>query len=375
MASPRFVSSDIEAEVDHVAVLHHIVLALAAQQPLLLGGGHGAAGDHLGEVDGLGTDEAALDVGVDLAGGLRSLRTLDDGPRAALVLAVGEEGDKTQQRIGTLNEPVQAGLFDAQLLKEHGAVVAVQLSNVLLELGADGQHLRALLCRQIGDELIIFVGVLVGKAVLVHVCGVDDGLEAEKIGGRDEVGVVFRNLKGARALACVEVLGQRGEELDLVQELLVALGHLRRLFDAAVDHLKVCHDELQVDRLNVAQGVDGDVRARVSHDVHDVLIVEAAHDVDNGVRAADVLKELVAEARTLARALDEARDVDKFDDGGSLLLGVVHLGELIEALIGNGHHADVRLDGAEGVVGALRARVGDRIEESGLADVRKSDDS
>ena len=98
MASPRFVSSDIEAEVDHVAVLHHIVLALAAQQPLLLGGGHGAAGDHLGEVDGLGTDEAALDVGVDLAGGLRSLRTLDDGPRAALVLTVGEEGDPAAYR-------------------------------------------------------------------------------------------------------------------------------------------------------------------------------------------------------------------------------------------------------------------------------------
>ena len=160
-----------------------------------------------------------------------------------------------------------------------------------------------------------------------------------------------------------------------MQELLVALGHLRGLFDAAVDHLKVGHDEFQVDRLNVAEGVDGDVRARVGHDMHDIFIVEAAHDVDNGVRAADVLKELVAETRTLARALDEARDVDKFDDGGGLLLGVVHLGELIEALVGNGHHADVRLDGAEGVVGALRARVGDRVEESGLADIRQSDDS
>ena len=170
------------------------------------------------------------------------------------------------------------------------------------------------------------------------------------------------------------MLGKSREELDLVQELLVALGHLRRLFDAAVDHLKVGHDELQVDRLNVAEGIDGDVRAGVGHDVHDVLIVEAAHDVDNGVRAADVLEELVAEARALARALDKTRDVDKFDDGGSLLLGVVHL-ELVEPLVRNGHHADVRLNGAEGVVGAFRARVGDRVEESGLADIRQSDDT
>ena len=95
----------------------------------------------------------------------------------------------------------------------------------------------------------------------------------------------------------------------------------------------------------------------------------------DGVGAADVLKELVAETCALARALDKTRNVDKFDNGGGLLLGSIHLGELVEPLVGHGHHADVRLDGAEGVVGALRARVGDRVEESGLADVRKSDDT
>ena len=313
---------------------------------------------------------------MDLAGGLRGLRTLDDGPRAALILAVGEEGDQSQQRIGTLNEPVQAGLFDAQLLKEHGAVVAVQLSNVLLELGANGQYLRALLCRQIGDELIIFVGVLVGKAVLVHVCGVDDGLEAEQIGGGDQLGVLLTvGFKGARALTGVEVRGECLEYVRLVQELLVALAHLRGLFHAAVHHLQVGHDEFEVDRFNVADGIDGHVRAGVGDDVHDVLVIEAAHDVNDGVRATDVLQELVAEASTLARALDKTRDVHEFDDRGGLLLGVVHLGELVQPLVGHGHHADVRLDGAERIVGALRAGVGDGVEQGGLADVRQPDDT
>lgn len=365
----------VETEVDHVAVLDDVLLALAAQQPLFLCRRDAAAADHVVEIDRFGADEAALDVGVDLARGLRGLGAVFDGPSPALVLAVGQERDEAEQRVGALDQAVEAGLLNAELFKEHRAILAVQLGDVLLELGANRQNLRALLVGELLDLLQIPVAVLIRKAVLVHVRGVDDGLEAQKIGGRDEFSVVGRNLERARALARVEVLGQRGKELDLVQELLVALGHLRRLFDAAVDHLKVGHDELQVDRLNVAEGIDGDVRARVGHDVHDVLIVEAAHDVDNGVRAADVLEELVAEARTLARALDEARDVDKFDDGGSLLLGVVHLGELIEALIGNGHHADVRLNGAEGVVGAFRARVGDRVEESGLADIRQSDDS
>ena len=70
-------SLHVEAEVDHVAVLDHILLALGAQQAFFLGGGHAAAaGHHLVEVDGLGPDEAALDVGVDLAGGLGSLGAL-----------------------------------------------------------------------------------------------------------------------------------------------------------------------------------------------------------------------------------------------------------------------------------------------------------
>ena len=365
----------VEAEVDHVAVLDDVLLALAAQQALFLRRRDAAAADHVVEIDRFGADEAALDVGVDLARGLRSLGAVLDGPGAALVLAVGQERDEAEQRVGALDEAVEAGFLNAELLEEHRAVLAVELGNVLLELGADRQHLRALLFGELLDLLEITVAVLIGEAVLVHVRGVDDGLEAQKIGGRDEVGVVFRNLKGARALACVEVLCKVGEELDLVQELLVALGHLRGLFHAAVDHLEVCHDELQIDGLNVAEGVDGDVRARVGHDVHDILIVEAAHNVHDGVGAADILKELVAETRALACALDKTRDVDKFDDGGGLLLGVVHLGELVEPLIWDGHHADVRLDGAEGVVGALRARVGDGVEQSGLADIRQSHDT
>ena len=66
----------VEAEIDHVAVLDHIVLALGPQQTLFLGGGHAAAGHHLVEVDGLRPDEAPLDVGVDLAGGLGGLGAL-----------------------------------------------------------------------------------------------------------------------------------------------------------------------------------------------------------------------------------------------------------------------------------------------------------
>ena len=44
--------------------------------------------------------------------------------------------------------------------------------------------------------------------------------------------------------------------------------------------------------------------------------------------------------------------------------------------VGHGDDADVRIDGAEGIVGRLRlAGAGDGVEEGGLADVGQSDDS
>ena len=103
----------VEAEVDHVAVLHDIVLTLTAELPFFLGGVDAAVLHHVIVGDYLGTDETALNVGVDLTGCLRRLGTLADGPCTALVLTVGQEGDETQQGIGALDEAVQTGLGDA----------------------------------------------------------------------------------------------------------------------------------------------------------------------------------------------------------------------------------------------------------------------
>ena len=41
----------------------------------------------------------------------------------------------------------------------------------------------------------------------------------------------------------------------------------------------------------------------------------------------------------------------------------------------HGDHARVRLDGAEGIVRGLRARLGDRVEQGGLAHVGQTDDA
>ena len=93
----RACCSNVEKEVDNVAVLHDILLTLRTDQPLGLGIGHGTAILQILKGNHLGADKAALKVGVDFTGGLRGLGALFDGPGAALILAVGQERDKAQQ--------------------------------------------------------------------------------------------------------------------------------------------------------------------------------------------------------------------------------------------------------------------------------------
>ena len=87
-------TSDVEQEFDHVAVLHNVLLALGALQALGLDSGIiEVVGFQVAIADDAGADEAALEIAVDLTGGLRSLGALADGPGAALLFAVGQEGD------------------------------------------------------------------------------------------------------------------------------------------------------------------------------------------------------------------------------------------------------------------------------------------
>ena len=310
---------------------------------------------------------------MDLPGGLRRLGALLDRPCAALVLAVGQEGDESQQVVAALDQPVEAGLLDAQIGQKHGPLLRiVQLGDVLLQLGTDGQHLRPLLLRQLADSPEIVVALAVGKAVLVHVGGVDDGLQAQQIRRLEDGAILLVALKGAGGLAGIQMGGQRLEHLRLAEELLVALGGLGRLLHPAVHHLQIGHDQLQIDGADIAQRVHRHVLAGVRHHVHDVLVVEAAHHMDDGVGAADVLQKLVAKSRALTGALHQTRDVHEFDDRRGLLVRLVHLRQLVQPRIRNDHHAHVGLDGAERIVGALRPGVGDGVEQGALAHVGKA---
>ncbi len=133
---------------------------------------------------------------------------------------------------------------------------------------------------------------------------------------------------------------------------------------------EVGEDQFGVDDLDVAHGID---RAA---DVVDVGVLETAHDLHDGVHLADVAEELVAQTLAAARAAHQSGDVHELDRRRDQLLRAGQLAQHPQPGIGHGDDADVRVNGAKGIVGRLRlAGAGDGVEEGGFTDVGQSDDS
>ena len=140
--------------------------------------------------------------------------------------------------------------------------------------------------------------------------------------------------------------------------------------DAALQAVEIGQHQLGLDRLDVGDRIDPAL------DMGDVRVLEAAHDMGDGVAFADVGEELVAEALALGGAAHQAGDVDEGQPRRDDLGRAADAGERVEAPVRHGDVADVRLDGAERVVRRLRrGRLRQRVEEGRLADVRQADDA
>ena len=375
--------SDVEQELDDIAVLDDIFLALGALQALGLDGSIvEVVGLEVAVADDAGTDETALEIAVDLTGSLRGLGALADGPCAALLLAVGQEGDEAQQVVAGGDEVVEAAGLDAHLGEEGFLLLGGVVGDVLLGLGADGDVTCTLFlgaCSHQRDVLVVFDAL--HQVVLAHVAGVEDGLAAQQAHLVEHgllLGVALVEVEAAGGLAAFQMSSKLLQPCSLgggslVVAALCSLGHPAC---AVLNDLEVGEDQLIVDGVDVRDGVHGFGLGHILHDMDDVVVVKATHHMDDGVALADVAEEFVAEACALTCALHEACDVHELHDGGGLLVGLPDLSQLVQPLVGHGHDAAVRLDGAEGIVCGLRVLGGgDGIEQSGLADVGQADDT
>ena len=107
----------------------------------------------------------------------------------------------------------------------------------------------------------------------------------------------------------------------------------------------------------------------------DVRIVEQTNDMCDRVNRADMSKKLIPKTFAFACAFDKTRDVDEFHRGGNRLGGMFQFDKFVHTRIRNGHDACVRLNGAEWKIGGGRSAVAEGVEESGLADIRQTDET
>ena len=123
------------------------------------------------------------------------------------------------------------------------------------------------------------------------------------------------------------------------------------LGDTALYGLEILELKFVIDNLLVAHGINRAV------DMGDIVVVEAAEHMYDGIGLADVGQELVAQALALGSTLYQTGNIDNLDRGGHHALGLTHLHEFGQAVVGHGDYAHIRLNGTEWKVGRLSLSV------------------
>ena len=86
----------------------------------------------------------------------------------------------------------------------------------------------------------------------------------------------------------------------------------------------------------------------------DVIVIEAAHNLDDGIDLPNGGEEFVAEAGTLGGSFDEAGDINEFDRCRDDFLGLADFSQHLKPIVRNRDHTDIGVDGAKRVVRSLR---------------------
>jgi hypothetical protein len=154
----------------------------------------------------------------------------------------------------------------------------------------------------------------------------------------------------------------------LARRLGSALAGLAGLCEPAPDGLQVGQQELRLHRLDVT------LWGHAPLDVHDVLLLKAAHHLDHGVGFADMCQELVAEPLASRGSAHQTRDVHQLQRSRHDPLGAHKRSQGLEPRVGRRDHAGVRVDGAERVVVGGRSRDRECIEQRALPHVGEADD-
>src|SRR5689334_11923253 len=134
---------DVEAEQDHVSIVDDVFLALEAHLSRLFCSLLAAAGDVVVVTDHFRPDEAALEVGMNHAGGPRSGVATVDRPRPHLFRSGREISLQPEQAISRANEAIETRLLQPEIGEKRLLVLVAHLGHFRLDRGTDRHDGRA----------------------------------------------------------------------------------------------------------------------------------------------------------------------------------------------------------------------------------------
>ncbi len=354
-----FAGSDGEAEVDDVAVGDGVVFTFEGGKAGFFGLLFGTGFDEVVVGDDLGADEAAFDIGMDLAGGLGCEGAFTDRPGADLVFTDGEEGDEAEEVEGLAGEAVDGGFGEAEGFEEFVAFLfGLELTDLqFLEcVEEDGLDLA-----WVGDGF----GEAIGFALFVAVDDDQERFEGEEAETADAFGLFGGELDGTERLFLFEDGDTASEGFEFFSLLAVA-----GAFEFAFEFIGAFLGEVEVgDEEFEGEGLDISKRIDAGGGVEDGGVLEATHDVADGVHLADFGEPLV-----LALLIDtQGGEEVELDLGRLLFMRLVHLTEDVEPGVADMSDPLDRLARLEFMPSGFGA--GEELKEGMFAGLWQSDDS
>ena len=308
---------------------------------------------------------------MDDAGGLRRLCALCEGPCPHLVGAGSEVGAQVEQCVCGTDQTVHATLLEPEVVEKLATLfISLQLGDLTLRLGCHHHHVGILpgkCCLHLFDIMITRNGT-----PLIHIAEIEHRL----IGQQEQFASKFLlllTLDGdatrrapllQRLFICL-----KHTELHLRSLISAGLGSLLRLRQSTLHSLQILDLQLIIDHLHIAHRVHSRV------DMSDIIIIETAEHMDDGIRLADISQELIAEALTLRGPLHEPGDVDDLHRSRDHRPGVAELHEASQTIIGHRDHTHIRFNSTEREISRLCLRIAKTVKESGLADIGQPHDT
>ena len=85
----------------------------------------------------------------------------------------------------------------------------------------------------------------------------------------------------------------------------------------------------------------------------DIVVIEAAQHMQDGIRLPDIRKELVSKSFPTGSTFHQAGDIHNFHRGGNGAFGLANIREHLQPLVGHVGGTHVRVDGTKREIGAL----------------------